>query len=553
MAQATNCIGKVLQWIFEGLLFIGWFIVVFYLWDVFWGMEQGFLFYLSFGIIFLAGIGFNGTALWHLYQGRKTKLTFNIVRALLMGLGFSLFAASMEWTPFTQDWIAPWGDIFMNLLKMIAVPLILFSIIKGIGGLSDVARLGRLGVKTLLFYVGTTFLAITVGLLVVNLIKPGEQADQKTRVNNRKQYERYVHQQQSEEGKKQSKVRFKDTLRVLSEEEKAKAKKKEYTIENEEVKKKVETYERTKKERGPLTFLVEMVPRNIFVSFTDFLMLQVIAFAIFFGVTLLLIDPKKGRPVQEFVEGGNEVFIKMVEVIMKAAPFFVFALLAGQVTGMAQEMSKETEKMGNELMAIIQIFKSLGFYALTVVLGLATLMFVIYPLAVMVFTRRFTYRQFFKAIGPAQMLAFSTSSSAATLPVTMDRVRDNMKVRQEVSGFVLPIGATVNMDGTSLYQGVAAVFLAQFHMVDLSLFQQITIVLTATLASIGSAAVPSAGIIMLITVLEAVGLPGAWIGIILPVDRILDMCRTSVNVTGDATVTSLIAKSEKDGFQAEEE
>ncbi len=532
MAKETNSIGKTLRWGFEGLIFIAWCIVVVHLWGVFASMGQSFWFQASFGIIFIAGIGLNALALRHLYQGKVTYLSTNIIRALILGLGYALFAASQGWLSFTGDWIAPWGDIFLNLLKLIAVPLILFSIIKGIGGLSDVARLGRLGVKTLLFYVGTTFLAITVGLLVVNLMQPGKQVDDSTRQSNRKAYERYVYQNQD--------VDFKDDIRLLSDAEIAEAKGSEYKIEDPDIKEKVETYKQTK-ERGPLSFLVNMVPSNIFLSLNDSLMLQVIVFSIFFGVTLLLIDPKKAKPVQDFVEGANEVFIKMVEVIMKAAPFFVFALLAGKISGMAKE--------GSELMSIVQIFKGLGFYVITVLLGLATLMFVIYPLAVTFITRRMGYRGFFSSIGPAQMLAFSTSSSAATLPVTMDRVRDEMKVREEVSGFVLPIGATVNMDGTSLYQGVAAVFLAQFHMVDLSLMQQITVVLTATMASIGSAAVPSAGIIMLITVLEAVGLPGAWIAIILPVDRILDMCRTSVNVTGDATVTSLIAHSEKDGFQ----
>lgn len=543
MAQESNGIGRPLRWILEAFLFIGWLFIVGYLWKVFMGMEQGFVFYALFGAVFLAGIGMNGLSIWRYYQEGRTRLSMNIIRALILGLGYVMFAASQGWLDFTGDWIAPWGNIFMNLLKLIAVPLILFSIIKGIGGLQDVARLGRLGVKTLLFYVGTTFLAITVGLFVVNSFGPGELVGSDTREDNRRDYERWVYQNED--------VDFKDDIRLLGDKEVAEAKKGEFDIEeqieDEELKKEVEQRIQTAKEtkeRGPLSFLVEMIPSNIFLSLNNSLMLQVIVFSIFFGVTLLLIDPKKARPVQDFVEGGNAVFIKMVEVIMKAAPFFVFALLAGKVSSMAEE--------GRELRSIIDIFQGLGYYVVAVLLALALLMFVIYPLAVVTFTRKLSYKGFFSAIGPAQMLAFSTSSSAATLPVTMDRVRDNMGVRQEVSGFVLPIGATVNMDGTSLYQGVAVVFLAQLHMVDLTIVQQVTILLTATMASIGSAAVPSAGIIMLIMVLEAVGLPGAWIAIIMPVDRILDMCRTSVNVTGDATVTSLIAKSEKDGFRTEE-
>jgi len=224
----------------------------------------------------------------------------------------------------------------------------------------------------------------------------------------------------------------------------------------------------------------------------------------------------------------------MVDVIMQVAPFFVFALLAGKISDMA----------GDDPDAVIEIFKGLGYYSVTVVLGLAIMVFLIYPLIVVLVTRKISYRDFFKSIGPAQMLAFSTSSSAATLPVTLDCVRENLKVSEDVANFVLPIGATVNMDGTSMYQAVAVIFLAQFHMVDLGFAQQLTVILTATLASIGSAAVPSAGLVMLILVLESVGLPGAWIAIIFPVDRILDMCRTVVNVTGDATVSTVIAHSE---------
>ena len=202
---------------------------------------------------------------------------------------------------------------------------------------------------------------------------------------------------------------------------------------------------------------------------------------------------------------------------------------------------------------VLEIFKGLAWYSTVVVIGLAFMIFIFYPVIMAFITairekKPFwsVYRHFNKAMTPAQLMAFSTSSSVATLPVTMDCVEHRLGVSKEVTSFVLPIGATVNMDGTSLYQAVAVVFIAQFHMVDLTIVQQITIVLTATLASIGSAAVPSAGLIMLIIVLQSVGLNPAWIAIIFPVDRILDMCRTVVNVTGDATVASIIATSEKE-------
>ena len=250
-------------------------------------------------------------------------------------------------------------------------------------------------------------------------------------------------------------------------------------------------------------------------------MLQVIFFGIFFGICLLFIPKDKAEPVKKFMDGTMEVFLKMVDLVMRAAPFFVFALLAGVVSKIA----------GDDLNKVWEIFEGLTWYSLVVFIGLVFMIFVTYPLILRLFVRIISYTGFFKAMSPAQTLAFSTSSSAATLPVTMECVEDNLGVDKKITDFVLPIGATVNMDGTSLYQAVAVVFLAQFHMIDLTVAQQLVIVKTATLASIGSAAVPSAGLVMLIIVLESVGLNPAWIGIILPVDRILDMCRTVVNVT----------------------
>jgi Na+/H+-dicarboxylate symporter len=298
-----------------------------------------------------------------------------------------------------------------------------------------------------------------------------------------------------------------------------------------------ETLNKTQSSR-PLQFFVEMIPDNIFKSLnSNGLMLQVIFFAIFFGIVLMLISKDKAKPLIALVDGFNEVFLKMVDLIMRAAPFFVFALLAGVISKMA----------GNEqdsFVKVIEIFKILGWYSVVVVLGLFIMAFIFYPLLIRLFARKISYVEFFRKISPAQLLAFSTSSSVATLPVTMDCVQDNLKVPRETASFVLPIGATVNMDGTSLYQAVAVIFLAQFHMVDLSISQQLVIVLTATLASIGAAAVPSAGLIMMILVLESVGLNPAWIAIVFPIDRLLDMCRTVVNVTGDATVATIVASTE---------
>lgn len=464
---------------------------------------------------------------------RKLALHWKIIIGLLLGVIWALVSSSLGWSKFTIDWISPWGEIFINLLKLIAVPLVLFSIIKGISGLSDVSKLGRVGLKTLVLYVTTTVIAVSIGLSLVNIVKPGNMIAQEQRLTNRLNYERFVASKDGVElmdGKQLST----DTLVAETTGHQL----------DESIKEKLEVAEKTKSS-GPLQFVVDIVPDNIFFSLNNnSLMLQVIFFAIFFGITLLVIPGDKARPVVDFVDGSNEVFLKMVDIVMQGAPFFVFALLAGKMSELA----------GDDPGNMVQIFKGLGGYSLTVVVGLALMIFVFYPLVMRLFVKKITYRNFFRSISPAQFLAFSTSSSAATLPVTMDCVRENLGVSKDITSFVLPIGATVNMDGTSLYQAIAVVFLAQFHMVDLSVGQQLMIVLTATLASIGSAAVPSAGLVMLILVLTSVGLDPAWIAIIFPVDRILDMCRTVVNVTGDATVSTIVADSEGElDFKPQEE
>lgn len=460
----------------------------------------------------------------------KLALHWKIIIGLVLGVIWAIVSSQLGWSQFTIDWIAPFGTIFINLLKLIAVPLVLFSIISGVGGLGDPSSLGRMGAKTLAFYFATTILAVGLGLVIVNLINPGKLVDEQSRIDNRISYEVWA----ASEG-----IEVKDGVNYLKDPafmeraqeitELSKAELKNTTVEE-----KMATANETK-DAGPLQPLVDLVPQNIFGSLSDNgSMLKVIFFAIFFGVSLLLIPNEKSDPVKKFVDGTMEIFLKMVDLVMQAAPFFVFALLAGVVSTMA----------GDDVNKVLEIFKGLSWYSLAVFGGLMLMIFVIYPLILKLFARDIPYTGFFKSMSPAQTLAFSTSSSAATLPVTMECVEDNLGVDKKVTSFVLPIGATVNMDGTSLYQAVAVVFLAQLHMIDLTVGQQLTIVLTATLASIGSAAVPSAGLVMLIIVLQSVGLNPAWIGIILPVDRILDMCRTAVNVTGDATVSTVIAKGE---------
>nr|WP_211356782.1 dicarboxylate/amino acid:cation symporter [Phaeodactylibacter luteus] len=463
---------------------------------------------------------------------KNLPLHWKIIIGLVAGIIYSLVSSALGWNEFTKDWIDPFGVIFIRLLKFIAVPLVLFSIIGGVAGLPDPSKLGRMGAKTLVAYVVTTVAAVTVGLVVVNLLQPGGYIDEGQRVKNRLKYELWA---ESTPGGRildgQRYLSMPEYADLVEEAESAMA----AELNNQSVEERMKAAEQFK-EAGPMQFLVDFVPDNIFAALTDSgRMLQIIFFGIFFGVMLLLIPAAKAQPVRELVDSVNEVFLKMVEVVMEAAPFFVFALMAGVISKMASTPAE-----------VIEIFKGLLSYSVVVFLGLAFMVFVFYPALISILVRKISYGGFFRRISPAQFLAFSTSSSAATLPVTMECVRDNIGVSQNVTNFVLPIGATVNMDGTSLYQAVAVVFLAQMHLVDLTLGQQVTIVLTATLASIGSAAVPSAGLVMMIVVLQSVGLNPAWIAIVFPVDRILDMCRTVVNVTGDATVSTLIAKSENE-------
>lgn len=471
---------------------------------------------------------------------KKLALHWKILIAMMLGVVWAVLSGKFGWNDFTQDWIDPFGTIFINGLKLIAVPLVLFSIITGVAGMGDPSKLGRIGAKTLLMYLLTTVMSISIGLVLVNLWKPGVQSDEGTRINNRLQYEIWA---------EQNGVEIKDGKNLLAEagEEQVNAaasalEKSKDDAAYKKAESKREKAESAKSGDGPLQPLVDMVPSNIVVALGDGrLMLQVIFFAILFGVTMALLPKEKTGAVFDFFNGMNEVFIKMVHVIMKAAPFFVFCLMAGVLA-----------KSANSLEELVTVFLKLMEYSVVVIIGLAVLLFGFYPMLLKLFGVPVSYSKFFKGMSPAQFLAFSTSSSAATLPVTIECVNDNLGVSEESTDFVLPIGATVNMDGTSLYQAVAVIFLAQYHDVDLDLYQQLGIVLTATLASIGAAAVPGAGLIMLMIVLESVGLNPMWVAIVLPMDRILDMCRTVINVSSDATVSAVIAKTENMEFATEE-
>ena len=414
---------------------------------------------------------------------KKLSLHWQILIGMFTGVFFALLMVQFDFgKSFISDWIKPFGTIFINALKLIAVPLILASLIKGVSDLKDISRLSKMGGRTIGLYITTTLLAVTTGLVAVNTLQPGTSISEETR----------------------------EEL-VLAYADNAAEKKMAADAQ---------------KDAGPLQALVDLVPSNIFKATTDNRnMLQVIFFAIFFGIGLILIPEKKAKPVKEFFDAFNEVILKLIDLIMLAAPYGVFALLAALVVEAPSA----------------DLFKALGMYAITVIIGLL-IMVLIYVLLVKIITKK-APRFFINGISPAQLLAFSTSSSAATLPATMPRVQEHLGVEEEVSSFVLPIGATINMDGTSLYQAVAAVFIAQAFGIDLTLGAQLGIIATATLASIGSAAVPGAGMVMLVIVLAQAGIPEAGLALIFAVDRPLDMCRTSVNVTGDAAVSMIVAKS----------
>lgn len=414
---------------------------------------------------------------------KKLALHWQILIGMASGVIFALILSKFSWGPnFVEDWIKPFGTIFINALKLIAVPLILASLIKGISDLKDISKLSQMGLRTILLYVFTTVVAVSIGLMVVNLIQPGKTISEDTRTELVESYGG------------DAELKRKDA--------------------------------QAQKEAGPLQALVDLVPENIVgASANNSNMLQVIFFAIFFGIGLILIPENVGKPVKDFFDGFNEVILKMIDLIMLAAPYGVFALLAALVVEAPSA----------------DLFAALGMYALCVLIGLS-LMICFYMVFVWITTKR-TPRFFLNGISPAQLLAFSTSSSAATLPVTMERVEEHLGVEKEVSSFVLPIGATINMDGTSLYQAVAAVFIAQAFGMDLSFSVQLGIIATATLASIGSAAVPGAGMVMLVIVLAQAGIPEAGLALIFAIDRPLDMCRTTVNVTGDAAVAMAVGKS----------
>lgn len=416
----------------------------------------------------------------------RVPLYAKILLGMGLGIGFGFLAMALHWDGFVHDWVAPFGIIFMRLLKLIAVPLVLVSLILGVVSLKDIKNLSRIGLKTILIYICTTILAVSIGLVTVNIIKPGELFPKDKQTEFVERYQQTVS------------ARHSDMKEVQN--------------------------------ASPLQFLVDMVPENVFQAFGDnSKMLQIIFFALLLGVALIAVGPKEVPSVVRFFQQMNLVLLKIIDFIMAFAPIGVFALMAALIVDYAGDVG---------------IFSALGMYALTVVSALAVIIFLIYPFIMRVFGKR-SMGQFVKAAAPVQLLAFSTSSSAATLPLTMERTQKHLGVSEEVSSFVLPVGVTINMDGTSCYQAVAAVFLAQVLGLDLTFGQMLLILATATISSIGTPGIPGGSIVMLMIVLDSVDIPIEGLALILGIDRPLDMLRTVVNVTGDMTVSCVVDQGKK--------
>ena len=416
---------------------------------------------------------------------KNLALHWKIIIGMFAGILFGAIAVKSGLQEFTIDWIKPFGVIFINMLKLIAMPLIVASLIKGVSDLKDISKLSQMGGRTIAIYLMTTMISVSVGLLVVNIVQPGKTIKEETRIEMMEKFG-------GEDGAA-------DKIAMAEEQ----------------------------KQSGPLQALIDLVPNNVLEAASDNgQMLKVIFFVLMFGVGMILIPENEAAPVKNFFDGINAVILKIIDLIMECAPIGVFALMASLIVELPS----------------VDVFIALLWYAACVVFGLLFMTMVFYPTLVKLFTGR-GYQFFAKGIAPAQLVAFSTSSSAATLPVTMERVVEHMGVDDEVGSFVLPIGATINMDGTALYQGVAAVFIAQAFNLELSLSAQLGIVMTATLASIGTAAVPSAGMVMLVIILGQAGIPEAGLALIFAIDRPLDMLRTVTNVTSDSSVAMLVAKS----------
>jgi len=404
---------------------------------------------------------------------RKSGVPTKILAGLFLGA-----VAGLVYGPDAAV-IRPVGTAFIRLIKMVIIPLIFASLLVGVASLGDLKKLGRVGGKTIAFFLIYYVFAVALGLFLANTLKPGSNIPESVQTRLKAEYGEAAGDQAR----------------------------------------------RAEKQPGLGEVLVNIIPDNPAQSLVQADMLQIIFFAMFMGVVVTLLDKKKMHPVLVFFEAVNDIMVKIVHVVIRIAPYAVFALIASVVGTFGADI----------LMSLLR-------YSLVTIGGLLILA-ATYPAAVSLLAR-YPYFKFWKGIFPAQLLAFSTSSSSATLPVSMECAEETIGVSREITSFVLPLGATINMNGTALYQGVTAVFIAQVYGLNLSLVAQLTIVLTATLASIGAAGAPAMGVLMLVIVLRQVGIPLEGIALIMGVERILDMFRTAMNITGDIAAAAVVAHSE---------
>jgi len=412
----------------------------------------------------------------------KIPVYLRIMIGMCVGIVAGLVALSINGQQFVTDWIKPWGQLFIRLLQLVAVPLVFVSLVKGVIGMSDIGKFSKMGLKTVGVYMTTTVIAILIGVTLVSVVKPG---------------------------------RFFDAGQAGILEE-------TYSLT-------VNTVMEEQRKQGPLSFIEDIVPNNIISAIGDNRkMLQIIFFALMFGIAALTVGKDKIKPVIELFNSLNDIILKMIDYVIRTAPYGVMALMAGLVVDTSGD---------------IGLFSALAVYGATVVFGLLFLMLCFYPLLAKLFTK-ISVKQFLKSVYPLQLLAFSTSSSSAVLPVTMDVGKNKLGVHEETCSFVMPLGATINMDGTSCFQAISIIFIAQVLGLDLSLAQILTIITMTTLSSIGTPGVPGGSYVVMTMVLTSVGIPAQGLALILGVDRPLDMLRTSVNVTGDLVVSAIVDPKE---------
>jgi Na+/H+-dicarboxylate symporter len=414
---------------------------------------------------------------------KRIPLYVQILAGMIIGVIIGIVALQADGIQFVRHWIYPWGQVFIRLLQLIAIPLVFVSLIKGMTGLKDISAVSKLGGRTIFIYLITTLIAVLLGLSMGLLVKPGKLVDTAQVAHIQEKYHSFAEEKKH-----------------LAEE---------------------------KEGQGPLDFLNDIIPNNIFNAAGDnSKMLHVIFFALFFGFAALTVNQAKVKPIIVLFDGLNDIILRMVDYIIYLAPYGVAALMAGLVADFEGDVS---------------IFSALGVYALTVAFSMLILIFGFYPLLIRLFTK-IKPGKFLKSIYPVQLFAFTTSSSAATLPVTMDVVEKKLGISPETASFVLPVGVTVNMDGTSCYQAIAVLFIAQVLGIDLSITQLLFIVALTVLSSIGTPGIPGGSFVILTMVLTSVGIPAEGLALIIGIDRPLDMMRTSVNVTGDAVTAAIVDK-----------